>query len=103
MNEKMKIKPTGILRELLEKQMSGLTGNIEAAGFPYNISLWGEEDYLSEDGNPVWWIYEQSAYWVDGFTRAAILLEDKSATARAENIIYKVIIVKKHIYSTSIL
>ena len=91
MSKGLKIRPRGILRKLLERQMSGLTGNIEQAGYPYTVALWGEDDHIPTNGNPVWWVYEQSAYWVDGFTRAAILLEDGEALSRAQDIIYKVI------------
>ena len=36
-------------------------------------------------------VYEQTAYWIDGFTRCAILSEDERAIHRAEEIIYSVI------------
>ena len=88
---KIKICPRGILSELLETQMNGLTGHIENAGFPFDRIWWGNNAEQEENENPQWWVYEQTAYWLDGFTRCAILLEDECALRRAEKIIYSVI------------
>ena len=88
---KIKICPRGILSELLETQMNGLTGHIENAGFPFDRIWWGNNAEQEENENPHWWVYEQTAYWLDGFTRCAILLEDECALHRAEKIIYSVI------------
>lgn len=90
-NDKIKIRPLGILSELLETQMNGLTGHIENAGFPFDRIWWGNNAEQEENENPQWWVYEQTAYWLDGFTRCAILLEDECALRRAEKIIYSVI------------
>ncbi len=83
------IRPEGLLRQFLETQMSGLTGHIERAGYPFETPKWGEE-YRTSNQNPQWWAYEQNGYWIDGFTRAAILLGDAGAIARAREIIYRV-------------
>lgn len=88
---KIKICPRGILSELLETQMNGLTGHIENAGFPFDRIWWGNNAEQEENENPQWWVYEQTAYWLDGFTRCAILLEDECALRRSEKIIYSVI------------
>ena len=90
-NDKIKIRPRGILSELLETQMNGLTGHIENAGFPFDRIWWGNNAEQEENENPKWWVYEQTAYWLDGFTRCAILLEDECALRRTEKIIYSVI------------
>ena len=90
-NDKIKIRPLGILSELLETQMNGLTGHIENAGFPFDRIWWGKNETQEKNENPQWWVYEQTAYWLDGFTRCAILLEDECALRRAEKIIYSVI------------
>ena len=86
-----RVQPKGWLREFLKTQLSGLTGRIDEAGFPYDTVEWGETDKVYNNGRPEWWVFEQTAYWVDGFTRTAILLEDKDALLRAENIIYRVL------------
>ncbi len=82
--------PRGLLRQFLETQMQGLTGHIEKAGYPFDSSKWGEE-FLSNNGQPQWWAYEQTAYWLDGFARAAILLRDEKGIEKAKSIIYPVI------------
>lgn len=85
------IKPLGFFKNFLETQMNGLTGHIEECGYPFNAVCWGEEDFNTTNGTPNWWVYEQTAYWLDGYLKAAILLEDKEKIERASNIIYKVI------------
>ena len=65
------IKPTGFFEQFLKTQMDGLTGHIEECGYPFNTVCWGEEDYFTNNGTPNWWVYEQTAYWLDGFIRAA--------------------------------
>ena len=85
------IKPNGWLKSFIETQMSGLTGNISQAGFPFDCIEWGKEDYAKESENPMWWVYEQTAYWLDGFIRCAILLNDDKAIKKASNIIYSAI------------
>mgnify|MGYP003308335005 CR=1 FL=1 len=89
--EFLKIKPRGWLRDFLQTQLSGLTGHIEEAGFPFDSVEWGRTDKICNNGRPEWWVFEQTAYWVDGFTRTAILLEDASALRRSEGIIYSVL------------
>lgn len=84
------VKPSGILRAFLEKQMDGLTGHIAEAGFPFESPKWGEE-FFSDNRNPQWWVYEQNAYWLDGYVRCAILLEDGRALRRAAEIIGRVL------------
>ena len=86
-----KIEAKGFLKDFLKTQMKGLTGHIEEAGFPFDRIKWGEADVIINDKNPGWWVYEQTAYHLDGFTRAAIILGDRENIAKAEEIIYKVL------------
>ena len=87
-----KIKPCGHLYSFLQTQMDGLTGNIEAAGYPFDRHVWDDPDFVPLKANYAsWWAYEQTAYWIDGFTRTAILLGDEKAIKKASDIIYSVI------------
>lgn len=87
-----KIKPCGHLYSFLQTQMEGLTGNIEAAGYPFDRHVWDDPDFVPLKANYAsWWAYEQTAYWIDGFTRTAILLGDEKAIKKASDIIYSVI------------
>ena len=82
----------GFCIEFVKTQIEGLTGHIEEAGFPFDRVEWGKPDYIEDNGgNPGWWVYEQTAYWLDGFTRAAIVLKNDTLLKRAATIIYNVI------------
>ena len=85
------IKPTGFFKQFLETQLDGLTGHIEESGYPFNAVCWGEDDFETSNGTPNWWVYEQTAYWLDGYLRTAILLDDEDKILKASKIIYKVI------------
>ena len=87
----MNIEPLGYLKRFLEKQMDGLTGHIGEAGYPFDCVEWGAPDDSPATTNDQWWRYEQVAYWLDGYTRAAILLKDEEKIANASRIIYNVI------------
>ena len=87
----MQIRPNSFFLTYLKKQMNGITGHIEVAGYPFGTVEWGQPDVYTDDGKPNWWVYEQTAYWLDGYLRTAILLEDKNAIERAKTIIYNVL------------
>ena len=78
------ITPRGWLRRWLELQKEGLTGHLEVAGYPFDSGLWAcaQIPWPRGRGAP-WWPYEQTAYWVDGLTRCAILLDDPHLLQRA--------------------
>ncbi|MDD2798913.1 MAG: glycoside hydrolase family 127 protein [Bacteroidales bacterium] len=89
------IHPQGWIKEFLERQKSGLTGNIEVAGYPFNTGLWACEKM--KGSQEAWWPYEQTAYYIDGVHRLGELLNDKNLIAKAEaNTNY----VKLHLDST---
>lgn len=68
------IRPQGWIKEFLCRQKTGLTGNIEQAGYPFNTCLWAGEKM---QGSPTaWWPYEQTAYFLDGALRLGHLLKD---------------------------
>ena len=62
------IRPIGFLKKFLQTQMSGLTGHIEEARYPFDTVEWGRKEYFANNENPNWWVYEQTAYWLDGFS-----------------------------------
>lgn len=70
------VKPAGWLRQLLERQRDGLGLHHAESGYPYNTCLWaGEIPKGWPSWGENWWPYEQSAYLVDGLTRASLLLD----------------------------
>ncbi|MCK5694107.1 MAG: hypothetical protein KAI08_14690, partial [Bacteroidales bacterium] len=89
------IQAEGWIREFLERQKSGLTGNIEVAGYPFNTCMWGCEKM--EGSQKAWWPYEQTAYYLDGAFRLGLLLNDEELLEKARsNMEY----VMEHIDST---
>ena len=91
MSSILDIQAEGFLKKFLNTQMEGLTGHIGEAGYPFDCVEWGAEDTSPETKNETWWRYEQVSYWLDGYTRCAILLRDEKAIANAKRIIYNVI------------
>ena len=90
-NNLPQITPHGFFERFLRRQLDGLTGHIEQAGYPFDREIWGTDIMLEKDGNPAWWVYEQTAYWLDGYVRCGILLKDKAVIERASSIIYSVL------------
>ena len=74
------IQPTGWLRTFLQTQKEGLTGHLDQAGFPFDRIGWDRYDIHTRavNENPEWWVYEQTAYWIDGIERCGQLLQDAS-------------------------
>ncbi len=70
------IHPQGWIKTFLERQKSGLTGNISVAGYPYDTKMWATEKI--KGSQKAWWPYEQTAYYIDGVNRLGYLLDDDS-------------------------
>ena len=68
------VRPRGWIRRFLEIQRDGLTGHLEAAGFPFDTYGWAGPQ-LKKRGGDDWWPYEQTAYWVDGLVRCGHLID----------------------------
>lgn len=96
------IQAQGWLAQLLELQSEGLTGNIEAAGYPFNTGMWTTRIQLdtstekeqqgsferdgaagNQDEGVFWWPYEQTGYYIDGALKCAYLTGDTALMSRA--------------------
>ena len=79
------INPLGWPKKYLQTQAEGLTGHLEHAGFPFDSIGWDRYDINTSDlnDNPEWWVYEQTAYWLDGMERCGELLKDKTLIDKA--------------------
>ena len=88
------ILPQGEMLSFLKRQVEGLTGNIEAAGYPFDTYGWGnfndDKDAISR-GDSSWWPYEQTGYWLDGAEKCAVLLNDAKLKEKVQKIIKYVI------------
>lgn len=80
------VRPQGWLRSYLEKQAQQLGSHLPEVSWPFTRDFWGEQlqgDYwMPEQEYEEWWPWEQKAYWIDGATRLAILLDDQQLLDR---------------------
>ena len=51
-NNLPQITPHGFFERFLRRQLDGLTGHIEQAGYPFDREIWGTDIMLEKDGNP---------------------------------------------------
>ncbi len=72
------VQPEGWLRAYLEKQAAQLGSKLPEVSWPFTAAYWEEE----QEGES-WWPWEQKAYWVDGATRLAVVLQDEKLLAQA--------------------
>lgn len=77
------VRPAGWLQDFLERQASGLTGNVAVSGYPYGYKFWGSKDDNTQGSYASWWSYEQTAYWIDGALKCGYLAGDESLYQRA--------------------
>lgn len=81
-------RPEGHLKEFLSRQVTGLTGNRQSMGYPFDGCMWAgsisnvyfEEDLpysrrIAAPRDEIWWPYEQTAYLLDGMMRLSRLVD----------------------------
>ncbi|UZO81530.1 glycoside hydrolase family 127 protein [Aquimarina sp. ERC-38] len=72
----------GWVKEFLQRQESGLTGNPEESGWPFNTNMWCEEMDVKDDEfqywRSPWWPYEHTGYYLDGALRAGYAIDSQS-------------------------
>ena len=81
------ITPEGWVREILERQKDGLTGHPEAMSYPFDSCCWAGNLEMSKNPHywgSDWWRFEQSAYYVDGFSRLGYVLDDEELMAKGK-------------------
>jgi len=75
------VKPEGWLKQYLNHQKKGLTGNLDKIDYPFNSVGWAAKEI---EGNTSWWPYEQVAYWLDGLAKTGYLLDDDKLLNKAK-------------------
>jgi hypothetical protein len=81
------ITPEGWVREILQRQKDGLTGHPEAMSYPFDSCCWAGNLEMSKNPHywgSDWWRFEQSAYYVDGFSRLGYVLDDEELMAKGK-------------------
>ena len=81
------ITPEGWVREMLERQRDGLTGHPEAMSYPFDSCCWAGDLQMSKNPHywgSDWWRFEQSAYYVDGFSKLGYILRDPELMAKGK-------------------
>jgi hypothetical protein len=73
------VRPEGWLRLYLEKQAAQLGSQLPQVSWPFSGAFWAGEEQAES-----WWPWEQKAYWIDGATRLALVLNDQQLLAQVE-------------------
>lgn len=76
------VQPEGWLRVYLEKQAAQLGSQLPNVSWPFTGAYWA-----GQEKPEFWWPWEQKAYWVDGATRLAIVLQDKQLMQQVQSTI----------------
>ena len=71
------VQPAGWLRAYMEKQASQLGSKLPEVSWPFTEAYWAGEEKAES-----WWPWEQKAYWIDGATRLAVVLQDEQLLAQ---------------------
>lgn len=93
------IKAKGWIKNYLETQAKGQTGEMDKIGTPFSMRTWGSkkaehnEGYEAFVGGLVtdmdtWVPYEQNGYWIDGAIRAGRLIDNEKLIKLAGSRIY---------------
>jgi hypothetical protein len=72
------VSPDGWLRLYLTKQAAQLGGHLSEVSSPFDGKYWAGEEKTPDGSKDGWWPWEQKAYWIDGTTRCALVLEDQN-------------------------
>jgi hypothetical protein len=73
------VRPEGWLRVYLEKQAAQLGSKLTQVSQPFTSAYWAGEEVAES-----WWPWEQGAYWIDGATRLALVLQDERLLRQAQ-------------------
>ncbi len=88
-----KIIPEGWVREFLERDASGITGNLDRLCKETSSDIFFDKkvDHHYEGWITSWWNGESEGNWIDGFIRLAFALGDLSMIRRSEEYIEKLL------------
>ena len=80
------IKPRGWMRELLAKDVHGITGHLNELS-PHAARDVFASQRISSTATAGWWDAEVVGNWLDGLIRLAVLIEDEALTERASAVV----------------
>lgn len=84
------IKPRGWIRELLAKDVRGITGHLSELSPHAARDVFGSER-ISSTAKADWWDAEVVGNWLDGLIRLAVLTGDEALTQRASAIVARLL------------
>ena len=76
------ILPEGWLSTYLKKEGAELGSKLPEISIPFTQPYWAGEETAES-----WWPWEQKAYWLDGATRLAVVLQDEELMAQVRTTI----------------
>ena len=93
------IKAKGWIKNYLETQAQGMTGEMHKIGKPFSMRTWGSKNETDNKGYEAfvggmvtdmdtWVPYEQTGYWIDGAIRAGRLIDNEKLIKLAGSRIY---------------
>ena len=96
------IKAAGWVKEYLNTQATGMTGELGRIGHPFNTHTWDASPEEAESAlehfigglnskNDAWVPFEQTGYWIDGAIRAGHLADNEKLLRLARKKIYPAI------------
>ena len=96
------IKAAGWVKEYLNTQATGLTGELGSIGHPFTLPSWDATKEEAESNlehfigglnskNDAWVPFEQTGYWIDGAIRAGHLADNEKLLALGRGKIYSAI------------
>jgi len=76
------VRPEGWLRGYMQKEVEQLGSKLTQVSIPFTQPYWAGEETAES-----WWPWEQKAYWLDGATRLALVMQDAQLTAQVRTYI----------------
>ena len=88
------VKPDGWLRKQLQAWAKGITGHLQEYRGEIFWNVWDNRQFRIEHlklTQGTWWAFEHQAYWADGLSQLAYILDDKRLKGISDEFVNKVL------------